>query len=134
MRPRGIHRFCATLRTASSGILLLAILLIAAGFIGEARADRVFGDDILVSGEPVGVDLHGTHSSGQHTVLAFGDTVVITWYGTGPEGAGAYVSRSLDGGSTFEAPVRANDVSVGCSGASLAADGYGNICSHICCF
>jgi hypothetical protein len=93
--------------------------------MAPVRAERLFGEDVLVSGEPVGMALHMALSAGQHGIVAIGDTVFVAWQGVGPEGYRVYVSRSCDAGSTFSEPVRVNDSDTSACYPSIAIDRLG---------
>jgi hypothetical protein len=74
-----------------------------------AHGERVFGEDVLVSGEPVGTQWHRSYSAGQRGIAVVENTVHMVWSGAGPQGAGVYLSSSTDGGGSFNYPVRMND-------------------------
>jgi len=94
---------------------------------GIARADtyRNFSEAIPVSGEPVGATWHQIYSSGLHSVKALGDSIFIAWFGEGSSGQGVYLTRSLDGGVSFETPVMVTDTVGVCAYRSSLALGPG---------
>jgi hypothetical protein len=109
-------------------VVAFASLLTAGMLWGTAEAERIIGDEVLVSGEPVGVGYHWTWSSGQRGVAVSGDSVFVVWRGAGPLGEGVYLSRSLDGGETFESPCRVNDLGIPAYQPSLAISPDGELC------
>jgi hypothetical protein len=107
-------------------VCLFAAFLILGGVAG-ASAERLFGGDTLVSGEPTGIGNHSTRCSGQHCIETPGDSVFVAWYGDGPGGHGVYLSRSISGGAQFETPRRVNDPGIAAYNPSLAIDSAGHI-------
>ena len=100
-------RLKQNLRCGNEVVWLLVALLSLWG--SAAHGERVFGDDVLVSGEPVGTSWHRSYSSGQRGIAVVGNTVHVVWSGAGPQSAGVYLSSSTDGGESFKYPVRVND-------------------------
>jgi hypothetical protein len=61
------------------------------------------------SPEPVRIAVEGAANSGV-SIAASGSRAVVTWAATVPTGTNVYAAVSTDGGATFGAPVRVNDV------------------------
>src|SRR5262245_58400631 len=72
-------------------------------------------------------------SNAAPSVAAFGKTVAVVWTASGDAGSDIYLSVSSDGGSTFGAPVRVNDVDgdARASGEQAARVAVGKAVMHV---
>jgi len=85
-----------------SSILAAASLLTLAACSGSREAARVAGD--VASLRIEGADNRGV------SIAAAGDHVVVVWAATVEDQTNIYAGVSRDGGKTFDAPVKVNDI------------------------
>jgi hypothetical protein len=98
-------RWTRRFRAAAAAALLLSTA--AAG--GGAPPSPERPDPPAVGSVPVGLGLAGLVNSGA-SVAAAGSRVVVAWAARSESQADVYAALSRDGGSSFEAPIRVNDL------------------------